>query len=323
MRWTLWSCVGWLIFTLFGFSLGAEAQDKEWKLDGEVSQIIQKVVPSVVTIYLIPAREKSVIPSARTPYGSGIVVDSRGLILTCASLVARRGYKIVVFLSDGRRFFASRVGLSPKYNIALLKIEARGLHPITWGKSQNAKVGMLVLKFGNAFRTAQDYLPAVNLGTLSGIVHKEGLELLRTDAGVNQGDYGGPLVDIQGRLLGILLPLQLDTTTNTYVAYAVPIHRVSHLIPEMKGYLGVLLTLTAKGVQGALVEAVDPKGPAYKAGIRTGDYIVSFGGKKIRHAKDLAQELTKYLAGDRISVVVRRNKKQIRLWVTLSEKIAE
>lgn len=300
-------------------------QNTPWKVDNQVTKIIKKVTPSVVSIYLIPSSETSVIPNINTIYGTGVIVDSRGLILTSLDLVNQPRSKIVVFLTDGRRFFARRIGQSPKYGVALLKISAQNLSAIPLGDSTKVVPGALCFKFGNAFQTAQNFLPGVNMGTISGIddIPSRGGRLLRTDAGINRGDYGGPLVDVQGRLLGVLVPLWIHRGTNTYVSYAVPVEVFKDLIPEMKGYMGVLLTVNDQGTSGAEIEAVDPNGPAAKAGIRVGDYVVTFGKEGVKTSKDLVELLKKYTAGDRIEMVVARGGRNVRLYMTLGEKVAD
>ncbi|RME80298.1 MAG: PDZ domain-containing protein [Planctomycetota bacterium] len=316
----------WIIvcLALMLFPNPSLAKNPAWKLDKETTELVEKVIPAVVTIYLIPENQASVVPDRNTIYGTGIIVDSRGLVLTSLNVVNRSRHKIVVFLSDGRKFLAKRLGFSPKYGIALLKINGTNLKAISFGDSQKVRPGSLIFKFGNAFLTAQNFKPAVNMGTITGIEEvSQSVKLFRTDAGINRGDEGGPLVDIHGKLVGILLPITVHRKTNTYVSYAVPVHAIQHLIPEMKGYLGVLLTVESSSSQGAYVEAVDPSGPAFKAGIRTGDRIISFGGKDVKNGKELVTVLEKFTAGDKVEVVLMRNGKKIRLSVTLGEKMAD
>jgi serine protease Do len=301
--------------------VASQAQDSGWSGEKQTTNIIQKVTPSVVSIYLIPESQQSVVPDANTPYGTGVIVHSEGLVLTSLELVQRGGYKTIVFLTNGSQYQAKMIGKSSRYGIALLKIPASQLQALPLADTTKLSSGTFALKFGNAFQTAQDFLPAAHFGTVSGVVDLPNVGiLLRTDLGVNPGDYGGPLVDLQGRLLGILMPMWVHPTTNTYVSYAVPAHAFKELLPEMKGYFGILLTVSDKESDGALVEMVDPAGPASKGGIKQGDMIVSINGKNIKNAKELVDTLQNYMAGDQIQVVVQRKNSKKQIAVTLGVK---
>lgn len=286
------------------------------EIDHETAGVVKKVSPAVVSIYVIPNSQKTVVPNRRTIYGAGVIIDPRGFILTNLKLVNVSNHKVICFLTDGRPHRAKVVGKLTKYDTALLKISgSKQYKAVKLGTSKNIRPGLLSMKFGNAFQTAKDYTPSVNLGTISGVDNVPYMgKLLRTDAAVNRGDDGGPLVNMEGELIGVLLPIWVHPYTNTYVNYAVPIDIIKkNLKAMMTGYVGILMTVSNQGTNGALIEEVDPDGPAKKAGLQKGDRVVGFGGLKVKNSQELVDLLKKFTVGDEIEVIVSRNG---RLWKT-------
>ncbi|RME05040.1 MAG: PDZ domain-containing protein [Planctomycetota bacterium] len=311
----------WFSF-LFCFFVSPLLAQGRFPLDLEYTAAVERVSRSFVSIYVLPEGQKSLILDRNTIYGAGVIIDRNGLILTCSRLVEKSRHTIYVFPTTGERFQAKILGINRQYGVALLKVAASNLTPISFADSRKVLAGKLSLKFGNAFQTSKDFTPSVSVGTVSGVVRFPSLgPLLRTDAAVNQGDFGGPLTDSKGRLLGILLPIWVSSRTNTYVSYAVPSHTLQKLLVDLKsGYLGILMTVEETKRGGALIEEVDPAGPAAKAGILRGDIIVEFGGVSIESTAELVRALRKYMAGDRVQILLRRRGELFRTYVILSRR---
>jgi serine protease Do len=254
--------------------------------------------------------------------GSGVILDSRGLIVT-NNHVIDGATRVQVSLKDGRTFEGDVVGSDEATDLAVIRVDARDLPAAELGDSESLKVGQFVLAVGNALGLPGG--PTVSMGVLSAVGRPlpgadfifEGL--LQTDAAVNPGNSGGPLADLQGRVIGI------NTAMIPYaqgVGFAIPINTVKRITSEIleKGqverpWIGISgMDLTEPlarryGMQiqsGFLVAEVLPDGPADAAGLRVGDVIVRAGENEIRKTKDLLYALSRTRSGGKIPVEVNR-----------------
>jgi S1-C subfamily serine protease len=227
--------------------------------------------------------------------GSGVIVDSAGFILT-NNHVIELGDPIEVGLSDGRRATASVVGADPATDLAVLKIDASDLIAAEWGDSDALEVGAMVWAIGNPFGLDR----SISFGIVSaknrrGFEHNPYQDFLQTDAAVNPGNSGGPLVNIEGQLVGINTAIIGKGYQG--ISFAIPSSSARDVYEKLKAngrvaraWLGVQLDeatpdlarkLQLPSVKGALVLDVRPGAPGAKAGLRVGDFIVAWNDQPV------------------------------------------
>jgi S1-C subfamily serine protease len=323
---------------------------------GEISRgsqlVTQRIAPSVVIINvnsdvpLKPAVSEEPFlraPGPQTPetlgQGSGVVVGSDGYILTNHHVV-RDAQDIRVTLSDGRRVKAERVGVDSLTDLALLKVEARGLTPAVWGDSDELQVGSLIWAVGSPFGLERSVsfgiLSAKNRGGVAGSPHQD---FLQTDAAVNPGNSGGPLVDSSGAVVGINTAIVGPTYSG--VSFAIPSNVARQVADRLKeggyvarGWLGVelrevsderadVLGIATNSPRGAFISRVVDDGrpsPAKEAGIEEGDVVVRWNGADVASPASLTQLVAKTQIGARVEVDIVRNRRSAKLQVTVRER---
>jgi serine protease Do len=267
---------------------------------------------------------------------SGVIVDASGYIVTNYHVVADAA-RVFVHLADQQMSYpAERVGIDPKNDLAVLKINASNLTPAAWGDSDKIEVGDIVFAMGNPFGLD---------GTLTqGIVSAKGRrgvnerfpyqEYIQTDAAVNPGNSGGPLVNIQGQVIGINTAIVGPTYQG--ISFAIPSNVAREIYEQLKanqkvsnGYVGVgLSVLTEEAARklnlpeprGALIAAVGPGSPAEKAGLRQFDVIRKWNVHEIDDPRLLSYLITRTQVGTKIPVVIIREGKEMTLEVTVEER---
>lgn len=261
--------------------------------------------------------------------GSGMILDTRGHILTNYH-VAGGATKIVVLLSNGRRYPATVVGSDPKTDLAVIRIDAKGevLQPVTFGDSDKIEVGEWVVAIGQSLGLAG----TVTQGIISA-KHRRGLldptsyqDFLQTDAPINPGNSGGPLLNLRGEVIGVNTAIASKSGGSEGIGFAVPsniaIHVGKILIAHGKierSWLGVSVenisaekakSLGLIQAKGALVRDVPKGGPADRAGIRNGDVIIAYQGKEISDAADLQNMVTMTPVGRDVKITILRGGKR-------------
>ena len=274
-------------------------------------------------------------PSHKKSMGSGFIVDRDGLILT-NNHVVENAEKIIVKLSDGREFEAKVVGRDPKTDIAVIKINSEGNLPTApLGDSDRLEVGEHVLAIGNPF--------GLEHTVTAGIVSAKGRNIgagpydnfIQTDASINPGNSGGPLINTRGEVVGINAAIFSQSGGNIGIGFTIPINLVKELMPQLKedgkvtrGWLGVAIqnvtppiaeSLGMDKATGALVANVSKDGPAERGGIKVGDVITEFDGRKVKESKDLPIIVARTPVGKKVSVKVLREGKEIVLPLTIDE----
>lgn len=274
-------------------------------------------------------------PSRQKSLGSGFIFDREGLILT-NNHVVENAEKIVVRLSDEREFEAKVVGRDPKTDIAVIKINAEGELPVALlGDSRRLDVGEWVLAIGNPF--------GLEHSVTAGIVSAKGRRIgagpydnfIQTDASVNPGNSGGPLINIRGKVVGITTAIFSRAGGNIGIGFAIPINLVKELLPQLKlkgkvtrGWLGVVIQRVTPGIaeslgldeaKGALVANVSKDAPAGRSGVKVGDVIVEFDGRNVEESKDLPIIVAQTPVGKGVEVKVVREGKELVLSVTIGE----
>jgi serine protease Do len=272
--------------------------------------------------------------------GSGVIISEDGYILT-NNHVVEGADEIKVALADNlTKYDAKVVGTDPQTDIAVVKVEAKGLPAITITDSDNLGVGDVVLAIGNPFGVGQ----TVTMGIVSakgragmGIVDYE--DFIQTDASINPGNSGGALVDVGGRLVGINTAILTRTGGNQGVGFAVPANLACSVMEQLiekgkvtRGYLGVMIQpvtpelakeFKLSGNSGALVGEVTKDSPADKAGLKEGDVVVQFNGKKVTDSRHLRLMVSQTAPGTGVELKVLRDGKEQSFSVKLGELPSE
>jgi len=244
---------------------------------------------------------------------------------------------VTVIMPDKQEYKARVVGTDPKTDIAVLKVDAGGLEPITIGNSDRVDVGDYVLAVGNPFGVGK----TVTLGIVSatgranlGIEDYE--DFIQTDAAINPGNSGGALVNDRGELIGINTAiLNNGSQGNEGIGFAVPVNVARKVMDQIisngkvtRAYLGVMAqevsprlakAFNASQVSGALVSDVTPDSPASRAGLERGDIIMAINGKPVNSSADLRMNVSLMAPGTRVDVKVLRNGANQTIPVTLAE----
>lgn len=273
--------------------------------------------------------------------GSGIIISEDGYILTNNHVVDGADEDgIKVSMSDGKtKYDAKVVGKDPRTDVAVLKIDApRKLPAMTLADSDKLEVGDVVLAIGNPFGIGQSVSSGIisALGRGFGILGQQGYEdFIQTDASINQGNSGGALVDAEGRLIGINQSIASPSGANAGIGFAVPINLARSVMERLvadgrivRGFLGVSLQTVTPDLaesfslpdsSGALVAGVQPNTPAAKAGMKAGDVIVDFNGKRVSDSAHLRLMVAQTPPQTAVSFKVLRNAKEKNFNVTLAE----
>ncbi len=303
-----------------------------------IRKILDIAQPSVVSI--TTGGPDSIFGGA----GSGVVISADGLILTNAHVIARAGGVISIRFNDGSQAPAKLVGASTKQDIALLQAERTGLTPASLGSSANLLVGDDVVAIGNALALGGD--PSVTRGIVSAKDRsindgKISLDhLIQTDAAINPGNSGGPLINADGKVVGINTAI-IDGAQN--VGFSLAIDQVQILIKDLQAGKGDLqpkvavlgvATVTVKrslsqatrdkytvtATAGALVTKVEPNSAAADAGIEEGDVVTEAGGGPITTNAQLTDLIGKKQPGDQVQITVERKGRRQTFSVTLGAR---
>ena len=267
--------------------------------------------------------------------GSGVIVSPDGYLIT-NNHVVEQADEIRVTLMDKRSFKAKIIGADTKTDIAVVKIEADNLRAAQWGDSDKLQVGEFVLAVGNAYGLSH----TVTMGIISavgranvGIADYE--DFIQTDAAINPGNSGGPLVNIRGELIGINTAIFSRSGGYQGIGFAVPSNMVQLVMNQLvqkgkvtRGWLGVTIQeLTPelsqkfglKNEKGALVGDVSKDSPAEKAGIKRGDIILEYNGKKITDVGNLRNMVAQSKVGSEVAIMIMRGGKEYTINVVIVE----
>ena len=276
-------------------------------LDAEYSRLVAAVVPSVVSITTsraAPAQDPLELffgkgqARGQNAQGSGVIVSKEGHILTNHHVIAGME-KIEVQLTDGRRVPAQMIGTDEVTDIAVLKINAPNVVPLALGDSDAVRVGQMVFAVGNPFGLQETVTQGIISAKGRRAFADSGVEFLQTDAAVNQGNSGGPLLNLRGEIIGINSAIFSTSREGAWlgISFAIPANVARRALESVlktgrivRGYLGVLMQgltpelarqLGLSDARGAVVLGVLPGSPAAGAGLRERDVIRSFNGRGI------------------------------------------
>lgn len=307
-----------------------------------LSAAVDRAAPAVVNIFTRrDARRDEAGADAHVehhvnPLGSGVVVTSDGYILTNYHVVEGISNPKVA-LPDGKTYAARIVGTDAETDLALLRVDATGLAAIAMGDSTALRVGAPVLAIGNPFDVGQ----TVTAGIVSALGrHGLGLnnyeDFIQTDAAINQGNSGGALVDLEGRLIGINTAIFSPDLTEGFVGigFAIPTSIIERVLPSLmagervkRGYLGFVpqqlsdelaRDLGLSVTSGIVVRQVIPESPALAAGLRARDVVLSIDDVPAVRVNRVLQRIAEIPPGKTVSVEVLRGRKRVRLSIKAS-----
>jgi len=279
--------------------------------------------------------------------GTGFIVSSDGLIVTNKHVVSDPSATYKVLFNDGSEVKAEIKTIHPTQDLAIIKVDKKDLKPVEFADSEQLKVGQTAIAIGNALN---EFDNTVSRGVISGlrrsIVASDNMgnseqlsQVIQTDAAINQGNSGGPLLDINSKVIGVNVATAQGAQS---IGFAIPSNVVVKMIEDYKKFgkvkvpfIGVRYSMIipnsdqAKqyGVEnGALIigdeqaPAIVPNSPASKAGLKTGDIITKINDKKLSLKQSLADVIAQYKVNDKVELTIIRDTKEEKLSLTLEER---
>jgi serine protease DegQ len=338
------------------------APDKESALNtmsnlSSFSNVTKKVMPSIVSVFTSQEVRVSPHPLFNNPnfrdflglgdpfeeqtrrksgLGSGVIVSPEGYILTNHHVIAAAD-EIEIALVDGRKAKANIIGSDPETDLAVIKIDMKGLPSITFGHSDQAKVGDIVLAIGNPFGLGQ----TVTMGIISALGRTQlGINtyenFIQTDAAINPGNSGGALVDIKGNLIGINTAIYSQSGGSLGIGLSIPTVVAKQIMEQIiqtgnvtRGYIGVEVQDLTKelaesfkltSTKGALIAGVLKKGPADNAGIKPGDILIAVEGKPVNSSSDMLNLIAVLSPGQTATFMVLRNQEEKSFKISIDKR---
>ncbi len=277
-------------------------------------------------------REPQEIPV--TAQGAGFFISTDGYILTNNHIV-EKAVKVTVFSISGQEYQAKVIGTDSRTDIALLKIETKDQPFVELGDSTQVKVGEWVLAIGNPL--------GMEHTVTAGIVSAKGRQLetgtyqdfIQTDAAINRGNSGGPVINMRGEVIGITSNILTPTGGNIGIGFAIPSNIAKRVVEQLKekgrvirGYLGIVPTGVTEGMvkqfklparKGAVIASVEDGGPADKAGLKQYDVIIAINGQKVENETDLRFKIAEIQPGQKATITVVRDGKEMTVTATFEE----
>jgi S1-C subfamily serine protease len=300
----------------------------------DVAELYTRVSNGVVFVQANSGRGELPFPGGgQAASGSGFVIDDEGHIITNDHVVADADEYRVRFGEDGKPIEAELLGTDPSVDLALLKVDPEDvegeLEPLELGASENLRPGDPAIAIGSPFGLEGTVTSGIVSALGRTIQAPNGFSIsgaIQTDAAINPGNSGGPLLDEQGRVIGVNSQIRTGGgNANTGVGFAVPVDEIKRSLPSLergedppRAFMGVSSGLAPEG--GAQVGSVVGDSPAARAGIREGDRIVEIGGQPVRDPDDVSAVVNARRPGDEVRVVVERGGERRTLTVTLGEQ---
>jgi len=320
-------------------------------LDTEVTSLVGRVLPSVVSITarmenpaldrLLRIRQVLGLSDEGAPkpeLGSGCIVSAEGHILTNFHVISRAN-RVDVQLSDGRTLPATFLGADQQADIAVLKIDAKGLQSLDFADSNAVKVGQTVFAIGNPLGLQETVTQGIISGKGRRAVAGLATEFFQTDAAINPGNSGGPLVNVRGEIVAINNSILLDSSGTNFamgISFAIPANVARRVFDDVvkRGRLSrpwfgantwplseqVASDLKLGTSTGNLVISIVPDSPAARAGIVAGDVLQEFDGSPVRDSVDIINRLSEMKEGDRVSVTVWRKGKILKIPIVVERQ---
>ena len=268
--------------------------------------------------------------------GSGVIVSPQGYILTNYHVV-KAADEIEVLLADGRKVTPRVVGDDPETDLAVLKVDMKNLPAITFGHSEEANVGDVVLAIGNPYGFGQ----TVTMGIISALGRSHlGLNafenFIQTDAAINPGNSGGALVDVSGNLIGINSVIYSRTGSSSGIGFAIPASVAKQVMEQIikngsvtRGWIGVEAQDMSKELaesfklpnsSGALIAGVLKSSPADKAGVKPGDILLAVEGRPVTDSLNMLNLIAALPPGKPVAFTMMRNQTEVQLKITVGKR---
>lgn len=303
----------------------SEAQNQDSGSKNDINKVSELVGPTVVGI---SNKSEGYFGIEDTGSGSGIIVDSRGYIVTNYHVI-KNADKVTVKLSSGKILSASVQGVDERSDLAVIKVNADNLPHATLGDSSKVRVGDTAIAIGNPL--GEEFAGSVTAGIISALNRKiefngSTYKVIQTDAAINPGNSGGPLCNSNGEVIGIN-SLKMATENAEGMGFAISINEAKNIINTLmnKGkvarpYLGIYGGSVASEdnkVHGVYIQEVLKESGAAQAGIKPTDILLEFDGKKVVQLKDVQEIIDSHKVGDKVKCKILRNGNTIEVTVTL------
>ncbi len=277
------------------------------------------------------------VPYSIQGIGSGVIFSNDGFILTNAHVV-EGATEIKVILTDTRQFDAKVIGIDTSHDIAVIKIKGDDLPYAKFGDSDDLIIGEWAIALGNPYGfLIKDSKPSVSVGVISAInrdfaENKDGKiyrHMVQTDAAINQGNSGGPLVNIYGEIIGINTFIFSESGGSIGLGFAIPVNAVKKSARELIEFgkirqiwfgfkvqeINPLIAshFELKSLDGVLVNYIQRKSPAEKAGLQEGDIVIDINGNTIKDTRDAELVVSDISVGDKIEIGIIRNNNALKL----------
>jgi serine protease Do len=310
---------------LLGSALAASAAEEDL---GQLEQhafraAVDRVAPCVVRIETVGGLEQVEGVLFGTGPTTGLIIDPKGYVISSAFNFQNRPSSILVRLPDGTRKPARQVATDLNRMLVLLKIDvARPLPVPEIAPQKEMRVGQWAIAVGRAFEGDR---PNMSVGILSALGRIWG-KAIQTDAAVSPNNYGGPLIDVQGRVLGVLVPLSPQSESelsgiewyDSGIGFAVPAEHIKSVLSKLEsgkdlqpGHLGIRFASPNLYLESPTITGCHPRSPAARAGLKSGDQIVEIEGRPIDRAAQVKEEISRRYAGDTMRVVLLRGKERL------------
>jgi serine protease Do len=325
--------------------------------DASISRLVDRVLPSVVSIDITQRRSTSTRPLAFSSLmhlggGSGFFISTDGLVVTNKHVISDKDVDYTVITQDGRELSAKVIALDPSFDLGVLKIDSTSssFPALELGDSDSLRTGQTVIAIGNALAEFQN---SVTKGIISGLNRSlyaadEGdgeliEEAIQTDAAINPGNSGGPLINLDGKVIGMNTAVSDGAQS---LGFAMPSSILAHAVESVRVYgrivrpwIGVRYIPVDEEVAsrekllkpyGALIRggigdmrAIEPNSPAEKAGLMAEDVILELDGEEVGGARSLSSIIARHIPGDVVTLKVLRKGGEIQIPLTLEERPAE
>jgi len=323
-----------------------------------IIDVVENSAPAVVSIIITKERdnfrspfyndfERFFGPSPREiGGGTGFIISQDGMIVTNRHVVENERASYSVLTNDGRTFEAQILARDPIQDLAILKIESDENFPtLKMGDSDNIRIGQTAVAIGNSLG---EFRNTVSVGVVSGLGRSISAtdgrtvtvldDVIQTDAAINRGNSGGPLLNLRGEVIGINTAMALDAQN---IGFSIPINSAKRMIESVLThgeiiypFLGIRYVMINKTIQeennlpvdyGAWINnrgglSIEPNSAADKAGLRNNDIILEFNSQKLDSNNPLARVILRYYPGDRVSLKVLRNREEIIIEAILGER---
>ncbi len=329
-------------------------QDLRVSRQNAITKAVELIEPAVVSVNVIKTKIMrrrmgfffgyyDEVPYNIKSMGSGVLFTEDGYILTNAHVV-EGATEIKIILSDDRQFDAELIGVDSVHDVAVIKIEGENLLHARLGTSSDLIIGEWAIAVGNPYGfVIKDSKPSVSVGVISAVnrdfaENREGKvyrRMIQTDTAINQGNSGGPLVNIYGEVIGLNTFILSESGGNIGIGFSIPIDRVKKISRELIKYGKIRAIWFGFKVQdinpmlaqhfkletmdGVLVNFVEEGAPSYQAGLRKGDIIIEINGQKITNTEEAELSVTDISVGDKIKIIVIRDGKTIELQIDAVE----